>query len=63
MRRASLWTWTLTLVAGLAFGSAAVAGDAHDAAGAWEIEWTNAEGRQTGTMTFEIEEGKAQAVD
>jgi hypothetical protein len=48
----------VTLVAGLAFGSAAVAGDAHDAAGAWEIEWTNAEGPQTGTMTFEIEEGK-----
>lgn len=58
MRRASLWTWTLVLVAGLACGSVAVADEAKGPAGAWEIEWSNAEGPQTGTMTFEIEDGK-----
>jgi hypothetical protein len=50
-------TWTLALVAGLACGSLAVAGES-EAAGVWEIEWTNSEGTQTGTMTFVIEEGK-----
>lgn len=58
MRRASLWTWTLALVAGLACGSVAVADEAQGAAGVWEIEWTSGEGPQTGTMTFVIEEGK-----